>query len=142
MCIFPISSSCQGHTHPPTGACCGLAEQQELGVGFRECSFYPFKSDRVNIRLGQDHSAHGGISCGDGWDWQTKNSRQVQFELAQVLADQSDQAGVVRQGETFRKISPHHHRGKKFHTDDACTAQVVGDGLGHGLSLKQLLVGQ
>ena len=31
---------------------------------------------------------------------------------------------------------------EKFHTEEAGTAQVVGNGLGHGLGLMQLLLGQ
>ena len=65
----------------------------------------------------------------------------MQFELAQVLADQGHQACVVRPGREFGKnhlIATE----EKFHPEKAGTAQVVGDGFGHGLGLTQLLVGE
>ena len=89
----------------------------------------------------QNHPAGCCSGCGDRRDWQAKNGAQVKFEFAQVLADQGDQAGVVGAGREFGKdhlITTE----EKFHTEEAGTAQVVGDGLCHGLGLMQLLVGQ
>ena len=73
----------------------GLAEQQHLGVWFRQGLAHARIAHAGQVVLGQDHAAGRRPQAGDRRDRQPQHRPQVQLKFAQVLAHQRHQAGVV-----------------------------------------------
>ena len=125
-----IFSAGEGHGHAALTTDAGFAEETHLRVGFGEDMIECAELNFGGFALHKHGAARTGAVLMDIWDWQAEDGSHMKSELAQILRDEGDKAGVVR---TRRDFAEDHVIALDEHlnAEQAATTKRFGNGSSH-----------